>query len=82
MIKVEKLIPGGMALVTTPEGKKGFFWNALPGEIITDYVITKNKSHFFEAIATNIKNPSKHRKNPQDECFLSTSPWQVLPSWI
>ncbi|MBQ6149841.1 class I SAM-dependent RNA methyltransferase [Candidatus Saccharibacteria bacterium] len=78
MIKVEKFIPGGFALGTSPEGKKMFFWNALPGETVLEYEITKNKSSYAEAIATSIKNPSPYRKEPKDECFLSTSPWQIL----
>ena len=41
MIKVEKIIPGGQALGTHPDGRKIFFWNALPGETVTDYEITK-----------------------------------------
>ena len=78
MIKVEKFIPGGFALGTSSEGKKMFFWNALPGETVLEYEITKNKSSYAEAIATSIKNPSLFRKEPKDECFLSTSPWQIL----
>ena len=78
MIKVEKFIPGGFALGTSSEGKKMFFWNALPGETVLEYEITKNKSSYAEAIATSIKNPSPYRKEPKDECFLSTSPWQIL----
>ena len=78
MIKVEKFIPGGFALGASPEGKKMFFWNALPGETVLEYEITKNKSSYAEAVATSIKNPSPYRKEPKDECFLSTSPWQIL----
>ncbi|MBR3270026.1 class I SAM-dependent RNA methyltransferase [Candidatus Saccharibacteria bacterium] len=78
MIKVEKFIPGGQALGTNSDGKKIFFWNALPGEIILEYEITKNKSSYAEAIATSISSPSKYRVEPKDECFLSTSPWQIL----
>ena len=78
MIKIEKLIPGGMALSALPDGKKIFLWNALPGEEVTDYEVTKNKSHFIEAIAKEIKNPSPHRCAPKDPCFLSTSPWQIM----
>lgn len=78
MIRVEKFIPGGFAIGTDENGKKIFFWNALPGEEIIDYKITKNKSSYAEAIALNIKNPSPFRKEPKDECFLSTSPWQIL----
>ena len=78
MIRVEKFIPGGFAIGTDENGKKVFFWNALPGEEIIDYKITKNKSSYAEAIALNIKNSSPFRKEPKDECFLSTSPWQIL----
>ena len=78
MIKVEKFIPGGQALGTSPEGKKIFFWNALPGETVLEYEITKNKSSYAEAIATSIKNPSKYRVEPRDDFYLSTSPWQIL----
>ena len=78
MVKCEKLIPGGFGLGTDKDGKKNFFWNSLPGEIITDFKITKNKSSYMEAIATSIKNPSLHRVEPKDECFLSTSPWQIM----
>lgn len=78
MIKVEKIIPGGQALGTLPDGKKIFFWNALPDEIVEEYTITKNKSHFTEAIATKISQKSPHRVEPQDDCYLSTSPWQTI----
>ncbi len=78
MIKIEKIIPGGQALATNEDGKKIFFWNALPGEIIKDYEITKKKSHYLEAIATEIDQKSEHRIDPKDDCFLSTSPWQII----
>ena len=78
MIKVDKIVPGGQAIATDESGKKIFFWNALPGEIITDYIITKNKSHYAEAIVNRIDNPSSYRAEPKDECFLATSPWQMM----
>ena len=78
MIKVDKLIPGGQALATTPDGKKLFLWNALPGEIVDEYKITKDKSHYTEAIATKIRELSPHRTTPRDDCYLSTSPWQIM----
>ena len=78
MIKIEKVIPGGQGIGTNEAGKKVFFWNAIPGEIITDYEIIKNKSHYQEAIATNIQNQSPHRVTPKDSCYLSTSPWQII----
>ena len=78
MVKVDKIIPGGQALGTLDNGKKIFFWNALPGEIVSEYRITKNKSHYIEAIATKIDGPSPFRVAPKDDCFLSTSPWQII----
>ncbi len=77
-ITIEKLVPGGQGIGVDENGKKGFFWNALPGEIVTEYRITKNKSHYFEAIAEEIENPSAHRVMPKDSCYLSTSPWQIM----
>lgn len=77
-MKIDKIIPGGQALATNDDGKKYFFWNALPGEEVTDYRVTKNKAHFVEAVATAINNPSPYRVQPKDGCFLSTSPWQIM----
>ena len=78
MVKIDKIVPGGQALGTDESGKKIFFWNALPGEVVEDFQITKNKSHYAEAIALEVANPSKHRVPPQDDCYLSTSPWQII----
>ena len=78
MIKVEKIIPGGEALGQASDGKKIFFWNALPGEVVEEYQINKSKSHFLRATATKISNPSPFRIPARDECFLSTSPWQIM----
>ena len=78
MIHVDKFIPGGQAIGTMPDGRKIFFWTALPGEDVVEYDITKKKSHYYEAIATEINTPSPYRAQPQDDCFLSTSPWQTL----
>lgn len=78
MIKVAKIIPGGQALATLENGKKIFFWNALPNEVVEEYQITKQKSRFTEAIATKISQPSNYRVDLRDDCFLSTSPWQIF----
>lgn len=78
MVSVEKIIPGGQALGTLKDGKKIFLWNALPGEEVTKYDVTKNKSHFVEAIATEISHLSPYRVQPEDSCYLSTSPWQII----
>ena len=78
MVKIEKIIPGGQALGTEESGKKIFFWNALPDEVVTDFRATKTKANFTEAVALKIINESKFRVNPRDEHFLSTSPWQII----
>lgn len=78
MLKIEKIIPGGFGLSTDKDGRKAFLWNALPGENVLDYEITKKKSHYFEAVAKTIENNSKHRVSPKDNIFLSTSPWQIM----
>ena len=87
-IKIEKLVPGGQGIGAAIEassvelegfvGKKGFFWNVLPGEIVTKFEITKNKSKYFEAIALEVENHSAHRILPKDNVYLSTSPWQMM----
>lgn len=78
MITVEKFIPGGQALATHPDGRKIFFWNALPGETVTAFQILKQKPHYYEALATEIAQPSPQRVEPTDSCYLATSPWQIL----
>lgn len=78
MIRVEKIIPGGYGLANAEDGKKIFLWNALPGEEVAEYNITKNKSKYTEAVATKIVTTSPHRVAPKDDCFLSTSPWQIM----
>ena len=78
MIKIEKVIPGGMALGNLEDGKKAFFWNALPGEMVEEFKVIKNKSHYIEAIATKTSLQNSHRIPPKDECFFSTSPWQII----
>lgn len=78
MIKIEKIIPGGEALGTNENGKKIFFWNALPGETVEDFKTTKIKSNFEKAVALKIIDESENRVNPKDTHFLSTSPWQIM----
>ncbi len=78
MIRVEKMIPGGYGLSALDSGKKIFFWNALPGEIVEEYDKTKEKSHFIEAVVTKISSPSPYRVAPRDDQFLATSPWQIM----
>ena len=77
-LQITSLVPGGQGIATAPNGQKIFLWNALPGEAILEYQVTKRKTHYLEGIATKISRPSSHRIEPRDDCFLSTSPWQIL----
>ncbi len=75
--KIEKLVPGGQGLATLDDGKKAFLWNALPGEEV-EFKITKNKKSYCEGIATKIIKASPTRIQPKDDCYLATSPWQII----
>ena len=75
--KIDKLVPGGQGIATLEDGKKAFIWNALPGETV-DFAITKNKRSYCEGVATKIETASSHRITPKDECYLATSPWQIM----
>lgn len=77
-LKIEKLVPGGHGIATAQDGRKVFLWNALPGEIITEYKINKKKKSWAEGVAQKIINPSLARIETKDDCFLSTSPWQIM----
>lgn len=75
---IEKLVPGGQALTTLADGKKAFIWGAMPGETV-EFELTKNKKTYCEGVAIRIiANPSEHRVTPKDDCYLSTSPWQIM----
>ncbi len=75
--KINKFVPGGQAIATLNDGKKAFIWGALPGELI-EFEITKNKKSYCEGIATKIIQSASERIAPRDECYLATSPWQIL----
>ena len=77
-MKIEKIVPGGQGLGTLPDGKRVFLWNCLPGEEVTDFLVTKKKAKYLEGVATKIEDPAENRVEPRDLCFLSTSPWQIF----
>lgn len=72
-----KFVPGGQALGELADGRKIFAWGVLPGEI-AEVTITKDKRKYVEGWASKIIEPSPHREKPRDECYLATSPWQIL----
>ena len=75
--RIEKLVPGGQGLATLESGKKAFLWNALPGELV-EFETTKNKRNYCEGIATQIIEAAPERVSPKDDCYLATSPWQIM----
>lgn len=75
---LEKIVGGGQALGSMPDGRKLFVWGGLPGETV-QATITKKKSHFAEGIVTDVVQASPQRIQPRDpESYLSTSPWQIM----
>ena len=77
-MKISKLVPGGQGLGETPDGKKVFFWNVLPGEEVIEWETLRRKKNYDEALPRMIVNHSEHRVEPRDRCYLSTSPWQMM----
>lgn len=77
-VKIEKLIPGGQALGQLENGKKIMLWGALPGETATKIRVTKEKPSFVEGVVEEFDQESSHRIAAKDDCYLATSPWQIL----
>lgn len=77
-LNLEKIVGGGQAIGTLPDGRKAFVWSGLPGETV-EMTITKKKSKLVEGVVTNVITPSTERITPIDpDSFLSTSPWQMM----
>ncbi|MCL2869651.1 RsmD family RNA methyltransferase [Candidatus Saccharibacteria bacterium] len=76
-LQLDKLVPGGQAIGTLENGKKAFVWGGLPNELV-EIEITKNKAKFVEGITTKVLEHSPYRIKPKDDCYLSTSPWQIM----
>lgn len=76
-VKIEKLVPGGQAFGELSDGRKVFVWGALPGETVR-VQLTKSKRHYAEAVVTEVIEAAPERVEPRDECYLSTSPWQIM----
>ena len=76
-VVIEKLVHGGQAIGTLPDGRKVLVWSALPGETVMVQV-TKSKNKYAEALAVDILKPSSERIKPVDDAYLSTSPWQIM----
>lgn len=77
-VTLDKIVGGGQALGTMPDGRKLFVWGGLPGETV-DVQLTKKKSHYAEGVVTDVITASNQRVAAQDpDSYLSTSPWQIM----
>jgi 23S rRNA (uracil1939-C5)-methyltransferase len=76
-VKLLNFVPGGQALGELSDGRKVFVWGGLPGELVS-VKLYKVKASYAEGVAVEILEPSPHRVEPRDDCYLSTSPWQIL----
>lgn len=76
-VKLEKLVPGGQALGVMDDGKKIFVWGGLPGEDV-EVEVTKSKKSYSEGLVTKVYKANPNRIESKDECYLSTSPWQIM----
>lgn len=77
-LRLDRIVGGGQALGTAPDGKKVFVWGGLPGEIVW-VDVSKKKSSYLEAVVSQITQTSPERVTPRDPAsYLSTSPWQIM----
>ena len=75
-MKLEKVIPGGQTLGRLVDGKKVLVWGGLPDETV-EIEIYKVKKSYAKANVIRVIDASARRTEPRDECYLSTSPWQI-----
>lgn len=77
-LTLEKIVGGGQALGTQPDGRKCFVWGGLPAETV-EVQLVKAKSRFAEGVVTDVITASEQRVAPRDATsYLSTSPWQIM----
>ncbi|HEB13277.1 MAG TPA: 23S rRNA (uracil(1939)-C(5))-methyltransferase RlmD [Actinobacteria bacterium] len=75
-VEIVKLVNGGQGL-GFHNGKPVFAWNVLPGETAV-VKLTKKKTNYLEGIAVGISDASPERINPEEDHFISCSPWQNM----
>lgn len=79
-VEVTKLVHGGQGLGVLKDGRKVFVWDTLPGETVRVRLVKKRRD-YCEGIAEEIVKTSPERITPEDQAYLSTSPWQMM-SWL
>ena len=77
IVKLDQIVPGGQALGQLADGRKVFVWGGLPGETVR-IRLTKLKKSYAEAVVVEVIESSSDRIAPRDDCYLSTSPWQIM----
>ncbi len=75
-VEIIKLVNGGQGL-GFHKGKPVFAWNVLPGETAV-VKVTKKKTNYLEGIAVGIRDVSPERIDPEEDHFISCSPWQNM----
>lgn len=76
-IQLDKFVPGGQTIGSLSDDKKVFVWGGLPNEEV-EIEITKSKKSYAEGVVTNVLHSNPRRIKAKDECYLSTSPWQIM----
>jgi len=75
---LDRIVGGGQALGTYPDGRKLFVWGGLPGETV-NVQVTKKRSKLVEGRVVEVLKRSPERIDAIDsESYLSTSPWQIM----
>ena len=70
IVKLDQIVPGGQALGQLADGRKVF--------VTVKIRLTKLKKSYAEAVVVEVIESSSDRIAPRDDCYLSTSPWQIM----
>jgi|Deesub1362A_J573_1020465.scaffolds.fasta_scaffold00375_8 23S rRNA (uracil1939-C5)-methyltransferase len=75
-LRLEKFVFGGKALGFY-EGRAVFVWGGIPGEEVRVRIIRK-KRDYLEGDLVEVVTPSPLRIPPEEEHYMSCSPWQII----
>jgi len=75
-VSLEKFVFGGKALGFYG-GRAVFVWGGLPGEVVRVRIVRK-KRDYLEGELIEVVTPSQLRVLPEEEHYMSCSPWQVI----
>jgi len=77
IITISHLNERGYGVAYLEDGRQIQVLNTLPGETVIAQSFKHKKGKVF-AQAIQISTPSPHRIKPQEQHFLSSSPWQIM----